>query len=82
MANVILAERDALRVGLRWASNFVKRQPQLRTRLSRVYDYQRALCEDPEKIAAWFDLFRNMKAKYTVLDEDLYNFDETGFIIG
>ena len=82
MANVILAERDASRVGIHWASNFVKRQPQLRTRLSRVYDYQRALCEDPEKIAAWFELFRNIKAKYTVLDEDLYNFDETGFIMG
>ena len=39
MANIILAARDASRVGTRWASNFVKRQPQLRTRLSRVYDY-------------------------------------------
>ena len=39
IANVILAERDASRVGIHWASNFVKRQPQLKTRLSRVYDY-------------------------------------------
>jgi hypothetical protein len=23
-----------------------------------------------------------MKAKYSILDEDTYNFDETGFIIG
>jgi len=50
MANVILATRDARRVGTRWTSNFVKRQPQLKTRLSRAYDYQRALCEDPEVI--------------------------------
>ena len=82
MANTILATRDAIRVGTRWASNFVKRQPQLKTRLSRVYDYQRALCEDPTKIAAWFELFRNIRAKYGILDEDLYNFDETGFIMG
>ena len=43
MANVIAEARDASRVGTRWASNFVKRQPQLKTRLSRAYDYQRAL---------------------------------------
>ncbi|KAK8118344.1 uncharacterized protein PG998_002970 [Apiospora kogelbergensis] len=71
MANIIAEARDASRVGTHWASNFVKRQPQLKTRLSRAYDYQRALCEDPEEIAAWFELFRNMKAKYGILDEDL-----------
>ena len=82
MANNILAARDASRVGTRWASTFVARQQELKTRLSRVYDYQRALCEDPEKIAGWFALFGNVKAKYGILDDDLYNFDETGFIIG
>jgi len=82
MANVITEARDASRVGTRWASNFVKRQPQLKTRLSRAYDYQRALCEDPEKIAGWFGLFQNIKAKYGIQDEDIYNFDETGFMMG
>jgi hypothetical protein len=50
MANRLLAERDALRVGKRWASNFVKRQPQLKTRFFRRYDYKRAQCEDPELV--------------------------------
>ena len=66
MANVIATSRDATRVGTRWAANFVKRQPQLRTRFSRVYDYQRALCEDLEKISGWFALFVNLKAKYGI----------------
>jgi hypothetical protein len=30
-------------------------------------------------ISPWFDLVRNVKAKYRILDEDTYNFDETGF---
>ncbi|KAK8093279.1 uncharacterized protein PG998_014680 [Apiospora kogelbergensis] len=64
MANIITKERDASRVGTRWASNF------------------RALCEDPEKIAGWFGLFQNIKAKYGIQDEDIYNFDETGFMMG
>ena len=46
MANRLLRERDAPPVGIRWAHNFVKRQPELRTRFTRKYDYQRAKCED------------------------------------
>ena len=58
MANRLLAERDAGPVGALWAHNFVKRQPELTTRFNRKYDYQRALCEDPEVIGGWFTLVR------------------------
>ncbi|EAQ88448.1 hypothetical protein CHGG_05067 [Chaetomium globosum CBS 148.51] len=64
MANHLLRERDAPPVGKLWAHNFVKRQPQLRTRRTRRYDYQRA------------------KAKYGIVDDDVYNFDETGLMMG
>jgi hypothetical protein len=39
MANHLLADRDRSSVGKRWAHNFVKRQPELKTRFSRKYDY-------------------------------------------
>ena len=82
MANQLLHARDAPPVGKRWAYNFVKRQPQLRTRYTRRYDYQRAKCEDPKVISEWFALVRNVKAKYGIVDDDVYNFDETGFMMG
>ena len=82
MANRLLTERGAPHVGLRWASNFVKRQPLLRTRFLRRYDHQRAQCEDPDAIRAWFRLVKNMIVKYGVVDADMYNFDETGFAMG
>jgi hypothetical protein len=82
MANQLLRVRDAPPVGKRWAHNFVKRQPELRTRYTRRYDYQRAKCEDPKVISEWFALVRNMKAKYGIVDDDVYNFDETGFMMG
>jgi hypothetical protein len=82
MANQLLAERDALGVGTRWASNFVKRHPELRMRFNRKYDYQRAKCEDPEAIRGWFVLVQNMIAKYGINEVDIYNFDETGFMMG
>ena len=82
MANQLLRLRDAPPVGKLWAYNFVKRQPRLRTRYTRRYDYQRAKCEDPQVIGEWFTLVRNVKAKYGIVDNDIYNFDETRFIMG
>ncbi|MGK7310588.1 hypothetical protein ACSRA6_22835, partial [Salmonella enterica] len=40
------------------------------------------LCEDPKKIGEWFQLVKNMIAKYGIQPEDIYNFDETGFAMG
>ena len=51
-------------------------------KFNRKYDYKRALCEDPAAIRAWFQLVANTKAKYGIQDEDTYNFDETGFMMG
>jgi hypothetical protein len=82
MANRLLADRDASPVGKRWAHNFVKRQPDLKTRFSRKYDYQRAKCEDPTAIRKWFTLVSNTIAKYGIRSDDIWNFDETGFIMG
>jgi hypothetical protein len=33
-------------------------------------------------VQGWFSLVANIKAKYSILDDDTYNFDKTGFIIG
>ena len=82
IANKLLSDRNQAHVGINWPSRFVQRTPELRTRINRKYDYQRALNEDPEIIRAWFRLVHNMKAKYGILDEDTYNFDEAGFQMG
>lgn len=82
MANKLLADRKAPPVGKRWASNFVKRQPQLKTRFLRRYDHNRAQCEDPEVVSNWFVLVQNTIAKYGILDADVHNFDEAGFMMG
>jgi hypothetical protein len=82
MANRLLDDRDAPPVGKRWASNFVKRHKELKTRYFRTYDYQRAKCEDPTAIRNWFRLVENTIAKYGITLADIYNFDETGFMMG
>ena len=88
MANLLLQKRTGTdasftrTVGPRWPYNFVRRHNSLRTQYNRKYDYKRALCEDPTVIRDWFRLVRNTIAKYGVQEEDVYNFDETGFQIG
>lgn len=64
MADILMAKRGARHVGKCWTDRFIKRQPKLRTRFSRAYDYQRALQEDPHVLDAWFRLVANMRAKY------------------
>jgi hypothetical protein len=82
MANLLLQKRCQNQVGQLWVHNFIRRQEALKSRYNRKYDYQRAKCEDPTIIRDWFRLVRNTIAKYGILDEDIYNFDETGFQIG
>ena len=82
MANLLLGRRDSRRVGKLWTARFISRRKELKTRLNRVYDFQRAACEDPDLISAWFRLVANMKAKYGIVDSDFYNLDETGFMMG
>ena len=53
MANLLLAKRGSTpiqTVGENWVTNYVKRQPELKTRFSRRYDYQRAKNEDSKVI--------------------------------
>jgi len=82
MADKLLAARGAGQVGQKWPANFVKRTDSLTTCFNRAYDRQRALCEDPVLISAWFELVEQTKAKYGICDEDVYNFDEAGFMMG
>jgi hypothetical protein len=52
------------------------------TRINQAYNRQRALCEDPALISQWFKLIEETKAKYSIFDKDIYNFDEYGFMMG
>lgn len=67
MANYILKSYGKQYIGKNWTQRFVQRQPELKTRFNRIYDFQ---------------LVENMRAKYVIQDCDFYNFDETGFMMG
>jgi hypothetical protein len=82
MADGLPGECGGSPTGKNWVHRSIKRTPELRTRWSCPYDRQRAACEDPALMLPWFELVQLIKAKYDVLDEDAWNFDETGFLMG
>jgi hypothetical protein len=82
MADKLLGVRGGEPVGKRWAERFVARSDKLKMAFNRAKDRQRILQEDPEVISAWFKLVAGTKAKYGVCDDDVHNFDKTGFQMG
>ena len=86
MADALLAARGQNPppppVGKCWVTRFVKSQPLLQTKWNRQFHSQRARCEDPVKISAWFKLVDDTRQTWGIANEDTYNFDETGFMMG
>jgi hypothetical protein len=86
MADVLLAARGQNPppppVGKNWVSRFVNNQSELQTKWNRKFHSQRARCEDPVKISAWFKLVQDTRVAYGIPDQDVFNFDETGFMMG
>jgi hypothetical protein len=82
MANLLLRDRGATCVGKNWTGNFIKRRPEIKPMFNRKHDYQRLLCQDPEVINGWFRRVRNTMTKYGIAEEDIHNFDESGFLMG
>ena len=49
---------------------------------NRKFQSQRAKCEDPVTIGGWFKRVEETRQKYGILNEDNYNFNKTGFMMG
>ncbi|KAK9464959.1 hypothetical protein V1512DRAFT_211984, partial [Lipomyces arxii] len=70
MAYSICKARGRIKVGIKWANNFIKRMPVLDIRLGRTYESQRMLFDDPKVIQDWSTLVDNTIKKLT--DKDAY----------
>jgi hypothetical protein len=75
MADKLLATRGGTPV-----DKLVSRTEELKMAFNRAKDRQRILQEDSEVIK--FTLVQETIAKYRVADNDIHDFDETGFQVG
>lgn len=69
LAQLLLSARlsqpfHTITIGGHWINRFIKCHPELRSKYSRKYDYQRAKCEDSKLIKAWFARVQETIEKY------------------
>jgi hypothetical protein len=86
MADILLSKRGdptpQLMVGANWVSNFLRQNKDLKTRYLCCYNYKRAKYKDPKVICKFVKAFLKTIINYSILDDDIYNFNETGFAMG
>lgn len=69
-------------VGQKWVYNFIKRHDEIKARFSRLYNHQRAKCDDPKIIQKWFNRVQITIAQHGISLKDIHNFHETGLAMG
>ena len=70
-AQTAASSAKPVHVGQNWVQKFVRRHDSLKSQFNRKYDYQRAKCEDPTLLRAWFKRVKDTKIQYGILDDDV-----------
>ncbi|ODM14306.1 hypothetical protein SI65_10303 [Aspergillus cristatus] len=85
MAQILLCDHtqdSTAALGVNWAYSFTRRRRELRTRYNQRITYQRAKQEDPKVIRQWFETVHKAIEEHGIHEDDIWNFDETGFAMG
>ena len=83
MAVELLQEKgDTEPLGRNWQSSFLRRHPELKSKFVTPRDRKRYVAQSRENFMRWFNLYLEQKTKYQVHDNDTYNLDEKGVMMG
>ena len=84
MADDLVSTKEGAihKLGKDWPSAFLARHPELKSKYIPPLDKERALAQDPEILARWFELFLETRSRYEIKDHNTYNMDEKGFQAG
>jgi hypothetical protein len=69
-------------VGKSWVGRWLKRHPELDTDWAKPKDNKRVVVEDKDDIQAFFQEFESVVADYGIANDNIYNVDETSYLIG
>ncbi|KAJ5969218.1 hypothetical protein N7501_005466 [Penicillium viridicatum] len=69
-------------IGDHWLQRFLKRHPKYYVRRRRALDIERATALDKTVVERWFEDYQRVVTEHSICQQDIYNFDETGFQIG
>ena len=84
-AQILMEERpsETRPLGKIWHTNFLGRHPELKMVYARSIALERAIANNnPLAIENFFTEYARAKSDYNVQDPDIWNMDETGFMMG
>ncbi len=79
---LLVKKGDNKPVEINWPQKFLKRHSQIKTAYVSPLDKERAMTQDHDILAGWFNLFQSLKEEHEIEIEDIYNMDEKGFMQG
>ncbi len=83
MAEELLqARHDFKKLGKNWTERFLNCHPILQSKYSYTLDQDRFLAQNRDSIQQWFNLYWSIKIKHGILNKDMYNIDENGYMMG
>lgn len=82
MATQMLPSHDKAPLGVNWHEGFEFRNPDVQPMLSHALDRQRAYSNTMEGYEQYWTNLHYVISKYNIPPENIWNFDEKGFIIG
>src|SRR5438034_7381108 len=63
-------------------ARFLERHPKYTIQTSYPLANERKWSHDIDSLQAWFDRYKQARENYGIVDQDVWNFDETGFHVG
>jgi helix-turn-helix, Psq domain/Tc5 transposase DNA-binding domain len=79
---LLQAKGDTKRLGTNWQQKFLSRFPDLKSKFIPPINKERTVATDYEIFEDWFELYYQIKEEYRIQDENTYNMDEKGCIMG
>ena len=76
---LLIKKNDDKSVEVNWSQKFLKRHSQIKTVYIPPLDKERAMAQNHDILAGWFNLFQSLKEEHEIEIEDIYNMNEKGF---
>ena len=75
-------DKASMPVSNSWLSRFCKRHPEILVKKTKPMETARIGAHSEKDVLEWFQKYDTFLQKYNITSSNLWNFDETGFLIG
>ncbi len=77
---LLVKKNDDKSVEINWSQKFLKHHSQIKTTYVSSLDKERAMTQNHDILADWFNLFQSLKEKHEIKIKDIYNRNEKRFM--